>query len=106
MTPGTGESNRQHASILSQGNIRFAALNDPLLKLGSVIALAADRYSGLPFADAYESSAHESLLYLSEQLQALKGPLGNLGAYQDLSFLMDHITQNSRESLSPSGYSP
>ncbi len=106
VTPGTGDSNRQHASILSQGETQFAALNDPLLKLGSVIALAADRYSSLPFADAYESSAHESLLYLSEQLQSLEGPLGNLGAYQDLSFLMDHITQNSRESLRPSGYSP
>ena len=106
VTPGTGDSNRQHASILSQGETQFAALNDPLLKLGSVIALAADRYSSLPFADAYKSSAHESLLYLSEQLQSLEGPLGNLGAYQDLSFLMDHITQNSRESLRPSGYSP
>ena len=106
VTPDTGESNRQHASIFSHGEIQFGAVNDPLLKLGSVIALSADRYSGLPFADAYESSAHESLLYLSEQLRSLEGSLGNLGAYQDLSFLMEHITRNSRESLRPSGYSP
>ncbi len=106
VTPDTGDSNRQHTSIFSQGDIQFGTLNDALLKLGSVVALSADRYSSLPFADSFESSAHESLLYLSEQLQSLEGQLGNLGAYQDLSFLMDHITQNSRESLRPSGYSP
>ena len=106
VTPSTGESNRQHASITGQDNIQFDAVNDPLLRLGAVVALSSDRYSSLPFADSSSPSVHQDLLYLVDELRALDGRLGNLGAYQDLAFLLEHITRNSREAVQPSGYSP
>ena len=106
VTPATGESNRQHTSIFRQGDIRFDSVNDSLLSLGALVALSADRYSSLPYADTSSPSVHQDLLYLTEQLRSLDSRLGDLGAYQDLAFLMEHITQNSRESVRPSGYSP
>ena len=105
VTPATGESNRQHTSIFRQGDIRFDSVSDSLLSLGALVALSADRYSSLPYADTSSPSVHEDLLYLTEQLRSLDSRLGDLGAYQDLAFLMQHITQNSREALRPSGYS-
>ena len=105
VTPATGESNRQHTSIFRQGDIRFESVSDSLLSLGALVALSADRYSSLPYADTSSPSVHEDLLYLTEQLRSLDSRLGDLGAYQDLVFLMQHITQNSKEALRPSGYS-
>ena len=106
VTPSSGESNRQHASITGQDNIQFGTVNDPLLRLGAVIALSSDRYSSLPFVDSSSPSVHQDLLYMVEELRFLDGSLGHLGAYQDLAFLMEHITRNSREAVQPSGYSP
>ena len=105
VTPSSGESNRQHASITGQDNIQFGKVNDPLLRLGAVIALSSDRYSSLPFVDSSSPSVHQDLLYLVEELRSLDSRLGNLGAYQDLVFLIEHITRNSREASEPSGYS-
>ena len=105
VTPSTGESNRQHSSIFSQGDLQFATLNDPLLRLGALVALSSDRYSSLPYADAYGPPVHEDLLYLREQLWSLDSRLSDLAAYQDVAFLMDHISKTSQESLRPSGYS-
>ncbi len=104
VTPSTGESNRQHSSVLSPGDIRFGALQDPLLRLGAVVALSSDRYSSLPHADAHGPTVHEDLLYLKEHLWSLESPLGNLDAYKDVAFLMEHITRNSQDALRPSGY--
>ena len=106
VTPATGESNRQHTSIFGQGDIRFESVSDSLLSLGALVALSADRHSSLPYADTSSPSVHEDLLYLTEQLRSLDSSLGDLGAYQDLNFLMEHITRNSREVTTPSGYSP
>ena len=106
VTPASGESNRQHAPIIGQGDIRFEAVNDSLLQLGALVALSSDRYSSLPYADSFSSSVHRDLLSLTDELRSLDSRLGNLGAYQDLAFLMEHITRNSREAARPSGYSP
>ena len=106
VTPATGESNRQHSSIFGQGDVRFSAVNNPLLQLGALIALSSDRYSSLPYADASAPSVHRDLLYLTDELRALDNRLGNLDAYQDVAFLMEHITRDSLEFTSPSGYSP
>ena len=106
VTPSTGESNRQHSTIFGQGNVGFGALNNPLLQMGALIALSSDRYSSLPFADASAPSVHSDLLYLTDELRALESRLGNLDAYHDVAFLMDHITRDSREFTTPSGYSP
>ena len=106
VTPSSGESNRQHSSIFGQGDVRFGAVNNPLLQLGALIALSSDRYSSLPFADASAPSVHRDLLYLTDELRALDSQLGNLDAYHDIAFLMEHITRDSREFTTPSGYSP
>ena len=106
VTPATGESNRQHSTIFGQGDVRFSAVNNPLLQLGALIALSSDRYSSLPYADSSTPSVHRDLLFLTDELRSLDSRLGDLGAYQDLNFLMEHITRNSREVTTPSGYSP
>ncbi len=105
VTPSNGESNRQHSPIFSLGDIEFGAVNDSLLQLGALVALSSDRYSSLPYADASGPAVHEDLLHLKELLLSLDSQLGDLGAYQDLAFLMEHITRNSEEALQPSGYS-
>ncbi|MCE2462780.1 MAG: von Willebrand factor type A domain-containing protein [Dehalococcoidia bacterium] len=106
VTPSTGESNRQHESITGQDNIQFGTVNDALLRLGAVVALSSDRYSSLPFVDSSSPSVHQDLLHLVKELRSLDGSLGHLGAYQDVAFLMEHITRNSREAVQPTGYSP
>ena len=106
VTPSTGESNRQHSTIFGQGDVRFSAVNNPLLQMGALVALSADRYSSLPYADSSSPSVHRDLLYLTDELLSLDSRLGDLGAYQDVAFLMEHITRNSREVARPSGYSP
>ena len=106
VTPATGESNRQHSTIFGQGDVRFSAVNNPLLQLGALVALSSDRYSALPYADSSTPSVHRDLLFLTDELRSLDSRLGDVGAYQDLAFLMEHITRNSREVTTPSGYSP
>ena len=106
VTPASGESNRQHSSIFGQGDVRFSAVNNPLLQLGALTALSSDRYSSMPYADASAPSVHRDLLYLTDELCALDSRLGHLDAYQDVAFLMEHITRDSREFTSPSGYNP
>ena len=105
VTPSVGESNRQHASITVQDNIDFGAADDSLLRLGAVVALAGDRYGSLPFVDASNQEAHRELISLVDLVRSLEVSLGNLGAYRDLAFLLEHITRNSREVVRPSGYS-
>ena len=102
VTPSTQESNRQHAGITSHNyDFNFA---DPLLRLGAIVALSSDRYSSLPWADSSTPSVHQDLLFLVEQFRSLEGSLGHLGAYQDMAFLLDHVTRNSRQAIRPSGY--
>ncbi len=102
VTPTTQESNRQHAAVTGQNfDFNYA---DPMLRLGAIVALSADRYSSLPFADSTTPSAHQDLLYLLDQFRSLDGSLGHLGAYQDLSLLLNHVTRNSRQTTRPSGY--
>ena len=103
VTPSTGESNRQHATILRQRSAEFDALNDSLLQLSTIVALSSDRYSS---ADSSDSAVHQDLVFLMDKLLSLKRQLGDIGAYQDFTFLMEHITRDSREMVKPSGYSP
>ena len=105
VTPSSGESNRQHSDSTGRDNIGFNAIGDSMLQLGSLVALSADRYSSLPFADSDSPSVHQDLLYLMDELRSLDRSLGNLGAYQDALFLLDHITRYSQDAVQPSGYS-
>ena len=102
VTPSTQESNRQHAGIASHNyDFNFA---DPLLRLGAIVALSSDRYSSLPWADSSSPSVHQDLLFLLDQFRSLEASLGQTGAYQDMAFLLDHVTRNSRQPTRPSDY--
>ena len=102
VTPSTQESNRQHAGITSHNyDFNFA---DPLLRLGAIVALSSDRYSSLPYPDSSSPTVHEDLIHLLNQFHALESSLSQLGAYQDMAFLLNHITRNSRQATRPSGY--
>ena len=105
VTPSTGESNRQHATILSQRDAGFGALDDPLLKMGAIVALASDLYSSLPRADYADAEVHRGLTLLQNELWLLEDRLGELEAYRDFKFLMEHITRDFGDSSRPSGYS-
>ena len=102
VTPSTQESNRQHAEINSHNfDFNFA---DPLLRLGSIVALSSDLYSSLPYPDSSSPTVHEDLLSLLDQFHSLEASLGHLGSCHDMAFLLDHITRNSRQATRPSGY--
>ena len=105
VTPSTGESNRQHATILSQRDAEFGAVDDPLLKMGAIVALSADLYSSLPRADYPDAQVHQGLTLLQNELWLLEDRLGGLEAYRDFKFLMEHITRDFGDSSPPSGYS-
>ncbi len=104
-TPSTGESNRQHAAILSRPGAEFDTLDDALLRLGAIVALSSDLYGSLPYVDYADSLVHRDLAALLDELRPLERHLGDLGAYRDFAFLMERVTRSSREMAQPSGYS-
>ena len=105
VTPSSGESNRQHAAILSQQTAELDDLEDSLLQLGAIVALSSDRYSSLPYVEYADSPVHRDLVFLMDELWTLESRLGDLAAYHDFAFLMEHITRDSRVRAQPSGYS-
>ncbi len=109
VTPVSQASNRQHFPIWGHWGTDFAAMDDPRLRLGTIAALAADRYSALPYADGrYAPEVRHDLSVLMDELRRLERDLGRLEAYQDFAFLLDHIIRGlPAESARPggSGYS-
>ncbi len=102
VTPATGESNRQHATLLSTSDALQDARPAAFLQFGSIVALAADRYSNLDFA---ESPVDRDLAILLDELWSLDRQLGDLTAYKDFSFLLDYLTQTAQKERPDSGYS-
>ena len=108
--PITGESREQYAIVSGRWRQDFGSLNDPLLQLGALVALSADRYSSLPYAGSPGShNVGWELSTLFDWLQPLQRDLGQLAAYSDFSFLLDHISRNIPVEVPQprdSGYSP
>ncbi len=102
VTPATGESNRQHATLLSKSDALEDARAAAFLQFGSIVALAADRYSNLDFA---ESPVDRDLAILLEELWSLDRQIGDLTAFKDFSFLLDYLTQTAQKERPDSGYS-
>ena len=102
VTPVTNDSNRQHAQIMAPYDWPSNDADGALLHFGAVVALAADRYSSLPYPDAPYDVQYE-LSILKEELQQVEGYIGGLASYQDFAFLMDWITVESPQASS--GYS-
>ena len=102
VTPTTGESNRQHAALLSTSDASAESQSEALLRFGAIVALAADRYSNLEFS---ESPVHRDLLRLLDELQTLDGQLGELTSFQDFSFLLSYLAGIAEQENPSSGYS-
>ena len=108
--PDTGASREQYATLSGHWRKDFDAVNDPYLKLGSIVALAADRYSALPYPGHLDyGSLNRELSELNRQLGSLQGDLGHLTAFNDFGYLLDHMTRYIPPELprpTDSGYSP
>ena len=82
---------------------------DPLLRLGAIVALSADRYSSLPRgAEDGAAGVSNDLAILHDELRSLGGSLGGLDAYQDFRFLLERMAERSYAQAppeAPSGYS-
>ena len=107
--PGTGESRLQSSAIFGEPYSPFETSTDHFLRLGAIVALASDRFSALARPeDGLAHGIHAELSTLQDWLQLLKSPLGELTAYGDLSFLLEHMADGAA-ALTPveprSGYS-
>ena len=108
--PDTGASREQYATLSGHWRENFDSVPDPYLKLGSIVALSADRYSTLPYPGHLEyGSLNWELSELNRQLWTLQDDLGSLTAFNDFGYLLDHMTRYiPPEPPRPadSGYSP
>ena len=104
VTPISNDSNRQHAQILTRYDAPSNDTYGALLRFGAVVALAADRYSSLPFPEA-SYDVHYELSVLSDELRLVERQLGELASYQDFAFVLDWIAADLPDGI-PSGYSP
>ena len=109
VVPETGQSRSQQVEVTGR-DIGFDSFEaDPLLRLGAIVALAADRYSSLPGGtDDGATGVSTDLAILHEELLALGGSLGGLDAYQDFRFLLERMAEHAYAEAppeAPSGYS-
>ena len=103
----TGQSRSQQTEVRGRLDTSLGASGDPLLQLGAIVALSADRYGGL-YDDAYVAEISRDLTALEDQLVSLDGRLGGLGAYQDFRFMLEQMAERARAQAPPensSGYS-
>ena len=107
VTPMSGLTNRQSASMTSHLNAELGSSGDVLLEFAAIVALASDRYGSLPYVDVNGSAdVRRDLQTLSDRLQSLSHQLGHLDSYRDFAFLLDHMmTALPSDTRSNSGYS-
>ncbi|MCY4110441.1 MAG: hypothetical protein OXF96_00690, partial [Chloroflexi bacterium] len=110
VVPDTGQSRSQQVEVMGRSNLSFGSAEaDPLLRLGAIVALSADRYGSLPRgADEGAAGVSTDLAILQEELGALAGQLGGLDAYRDFRFLLERMAERAFAEAppeSPSGYS-
>ncbi len=103
----SGQSRSQRAEVRGRLDSSLSASGDPLLQLGAIVALSADRYGGL-YDGEYVAEISRDLTELEDQLGSLQRSLGGLGAYQDFRFMLEHMADRARAQAPPatsSGYS-
>ena len=88
----TGQSRSQQTEVRGRLDTSLDGSGDPLLQLGAIVALSADRYGGL-YDDAYVAEISRDLTALEDQLVSLDGRLGGLGAYQDFRFMLEQMAE-------------
>ena len=109
VVPETGQSRSQQVEVTGR-DIGFDSFEaEPLLRLGAIVALSADRYSSLPRGAEYGAAGvSNDLAILHDELRALGGSLGGLDAYQDFRFLLERMAERAYAQAppeAPSGYS-
>ena len=105
VTPMERELRSQRAEIGGRTDARMAAEPAALLRLGALVALAADRYSALPFAEDRDGpGVRTQLEELADEVGRLDGELGSQQAFRDFRFLIDHLIEGLPED-GDSGYS-
>ena len=105
VTPINGLSNQQSADLTTGLNIGMYN-SEALMQFASVVALASDRYSSLPYIDADNRRVAAELRTLADQLYKLEAHLGDRTAYQDFSFLLEHLIKTLHSGgYEQSGYS-
>lgn len=106
VTPTNGRSNRQTTEMLLMAwAVPDFPTADYMLRFGSLVALAADRYGSLPFVGA-DSGIGRQLRDLEERLGPLAPHLGQLDSFNDFAFLLDRmIASVPVEGSGSSGYS-
>ncbi|MDE2898456.1 MAG: von Willebrand factor type A domain-containing protein [Chloroflexota bacterium] len=103
----TGQSRSQRTEVRGRLDTGLSASGDPLLELGAIVALSADRYAGF-YDGEYVAEISRDLTELEDRLQSLHGGLGGLGAYQDFRFMLEHMAERARAQAppaAPTGYS-
>ncbi len=107
--PDTGDSRSQTALLSGNPSSSFNGRDGSLAHFGAIVALAADLYSVLSSSiDEAAGGVQSGFSALQVQLRSLDGELGTLDAYQDFSFLLEHITGAVEDKMppsTPSGYS-
>ena len=110
VTPISGETRQQDADIWGYSDVRFEDSADDMLRFGAVVALASDRYGGLPYVQEEGASiVGHDLRTLETWLQYLNPNLSHLDSFNDFSFVLGQLidTLPRYEGASGgSGYSP
>ncbi len=110
VTPISGETRQQDADIRGHSNIRFEESGDDMLRFGAVVALASDRYGGLPYVQTEGASiVGHDLRTLDSWLQYIEPSLSHLDSFNDFAFVLGQLidTLPRYEGASEgSGYSP
>ena len=103
----TGQSRSQRTDVRGRPDTSLASAGNPLLHLGAIVALSADRYGGLHDSE-YTAEISRDLTALEDHLRSIGGSLGSLTAYQDFRSLLAHMAERARAQAPPaasSGYS-
>ncbi len=103
VTPISNDSNRQHAQMLARYDQPSNDVSGALLQFGALVALAADRYSSLPWPDSPYNVQYD-LSVLQNELLRVEQHIGSLASYQDFAYVLDSITVGMPAPVS-SGYS-
>ena len=100
VTPGSGEGNRQHEEIEA-----VLSGSDASTFFGAIVALTADRYSGLDeYGGEHPGSIRQDLSELANMLRSVGSPIAGTGAYQDFEFVL-HSMVGSMDPPPRTGYS-
>ena len=103
----TGQSRSQRTEVRGRPDTSLGSAGNPLLQLGAIVALSADRYGGLHDGE-YVAEISRDLTALENHLRLVGGSLGSLTAYQDFKSLLAHMADRARAQAPPaatSGYS-